>query len=339
MDETTFEGFSKAIQKPTVWTRGHLPTDTNRNVLGRNLPPLHTLYQPPYQESVSREAGDISYSKVGTSAQLDKEEGIEENISSIHDKSVIFDSKQQIDEIYDLGVSSINAKTASNNTSNGSQRFTKGSSNFEGGTDANIQMGEFCPNREHFKKTYPSFGQLLRIYPMGSVARTECKFVHPHDKSKECESRESMLQMSKGDGIDAFLSVNKNSRKSPMVIEKITQETDRQQIATMLRLEFDKKSKVDCYDLEEILEFGFTHVIFVGFHEYEPVFFDCYGRIFKMDDMTGVLWKLGNSLEEAAMNPLSQIPAWIVEEDGTIDDSEFGKPKKTESRQNPEECP
>ncbi|CAG8631917.1 4790_t:CDS:2 [Funneliformis mosseae] len=285
MDETIIKGLSKAVQKPTLWAGGQedyiwtLSTDINHYFLGRDMPPLHTLYQPPYQESDSREAGDISYTEVEISAQFDKEEGNERKMSTNRDKSDIFTSKQQTDEIYDRGISSINTKTASINISDGSQYITTGGGSVKGETDANIQA--------------------------------------------ECESHESMLQMSEGNGNDVSHTSNRNSQKSPMVVEMIAHETDRQLIASMLKIEFDERLKCYNYELKEIREFGFTHIIIVGMLQFGPMFIDCYGRIFNLDTMTGVLWKVGNSLEEAAMEPFSIKTAWIVEEDGTIDDFEF----------------
>ena len=50
--------------------------------------------------NVPREAGEIPYTEVGNSVRMDKEKGNEEKISSIHDKSNVFNQKQQGGEIH-----------------------------------------------------------------------------------------------------------------------------------------------------------------------------------------------------------------------------------------------
>ena len=180
--------------------------------MGRHLPPIRTLYQPPYEESVSQEAGEISYTEVGNSARMDKEEGSEEKMLPIHNKSNILSSKQQVGEIYVRSVGSINTKTTSNDVSLDSQYTTPGSSSVKGETDANIQVGEHCFNKARIEKMQPPLGQLRRIYPMGSVAWTKCQFVHPHNISRGSGNNESMLQMSEGNGLNVSCTAHKSSQ-------------------------------------------------------------------------------------------------------------------------------
>jgi len=50
--------------------------------------------------------------------------------------------------------------------------------------------------------------------------------------------------------------------------------------------------------LSEVQEFGFDHIILIGKRDYGILFLDCYGRVFVLNDMSGVLWPRGNSLDE-----------------------------------------
>jgi hypothetical protein len=249
--------------------------------------------QSSYKESIPREACEISNSEVGNSEQIDKEEGNKEKILPIHNKS--------------------NTKTTNNDASNGKD-VSIGSSNIKGETDANIQVGAYCFNRERIEKMQPPLGRLRRISPMGRITWSKCKFVHPHNSSKGCVNKESMLKMLEGNGIDSFCMSNEDSQNSTMIVEIIDNKYDRDRIATFLRLKFDEES--ECTDdLDDICEFGFTHIIIIQFG---PMFLDCYGRVFKLNLMTGVLWFYGNSLKEAAEDRWSQSKAWIVEEDKSI---------------------
>src|SRR2546430_1040763 len=87
--------------------------------------------------------------------------------------------------------------------------------------------------------------------------------------------------MSEGNGLDTL-------RSSQVIVETIVNESDRHRIKAFIRHDFDEH---------------FSHIIIIARLEYGPVFLDCCGRIFKMDVMSGVLWRIGNSLEEATINP------------------------------------
>jgi hypothetical protein len=102
------------------------------------------------------------------------------------------------------------------------------------------------------------------------------------------------------------------------VSQKLTveiNETDRHCIATILKIDLYEESH---YYLNEIREYGFTHIIIVGRLLY-GIFLDCYGHVFKLDMMSGVLWPVGNSLAKAATKPWTDEVAWDVnEDDGTV---------------------
>jgi hypothetical protein len=189
--------------------------------------------------------------------------------------------------------------------------------------DANIQVGEHCFNRDRIEQMQPPLGKLRRICPIRSITWTKCQFVHPHYKSEGCKNKEPMLQMSEANGIDVSRATHKGSHQSPMIVEMISNEIDRLRIATFLRFEFEESSNDYC--LEEIYEFGFTHIIILGTFNYGSVFLDCYGHVFKMDVMSDVLWFIGNSLEEASTKSWPQAAVWTVEDDGTIYESEHCK--------------
>ena len=145
---------------------------------------------------------------------------------------------------------------------------------------------------------HPCLGQLHRMYPMGDIAWTKCRFVQPYNIIKGCESNDVMHQMSDGNGFNASCVFHKNL---PMIVEIIANETDRHCIATILKIDLYEESH---YYLNEILEYGFTHIIIVGRLLCGTVFLDCYGRVFKLDMMSGVLWPVGNSLAKASNKTL-----------------------------------
>lgn len=110
MDETVSEDFlrPRPFRQSTIWTCGQedskwtLSTDTNNYAIC--LLYVHTLYiKLPYKECVSREVGEISYTEVGNSAQIDKKEGSEEKIVPICDKSNLSSLEQQVSEIHCSG--------------------------------------------------------------------------------------------------------------------------------------------------------------------------------------------------------------------------------------------
>ena len=73
-----------------------------------------------------------------------------------------------------------------------------------------------------------------------------------------------------------------------------------------------------------IQKFGFNHIILIGEREYGIIFLNCYGHVFVLDMMTGVLWPLGDTLEEAVMKPQTSKVAWDVDEKaGTVFEVEY----------------
>ena len=71
--------------------------------------------------------------------------------------------------------------------------------------------------------------------------------------------------------------------------------------------------------METIKQYGFDHIIIIGERYDGLLFLDCYGRVFEWDNsMCGVLWPLGDYLNEAPKVSQTHRLIWDYESDGTI---------------------
>ena len=113
---------------------------------------------------------------------------------------------------------------------------------------------------------------------------------------------------------------------SPMVIDVIADEPDRERIADFVHKKIDKGSDFNnCMKegsvlndfMKDIQKYGFDHIIIIAERENGILFLDCYGRVFGLNISVYPLFLCGNSLEEASRT-LSFKEAWIVENDGTL---------------------
>ncbi|RUS26670.1 hypothetical protein BC938DRAFT_484285 [Jimgerdemannia flammicorona] len=69
--------------------------------------------------------------------------------------------------------------------------------------------------------------------------------------------------------------------------------------------------------------YGFRHIIVVGEVDFGMLFMECYGRVFRFDDMVVGLWVRGGSIEEAIENPWNQVE-WAPQSDATIMEVKHG---------------
>ncbi|PKY52332.1 hypothetical protein RhiirA4_469903 [Rhizophagus irregularis] len=163
----------------------------------------------------------------------------------------------------------------------------------EGVKYENNETSEYCPNATRIRSLHMALGELCRICALGSTTGTKwgsCRFVYPHFHVRKGGSLEPMHKMpAEGGGLNESLS-NLNCIKPGSNLEDY---------------------------VNEVQEYGFNHIILIGVREHGIIFLDCYGRLFILDTMTGVLWPLGDTLDEAVTKPWTGELAWNVDEAGT----------------------
>ncbi|CAB5143584.1 hypothetical protein RhiirA1_394916 [Rhizophagus irregularis] len=173
-----------------------------------------------------------------------------------------------------------------------------------------ISRGKSCPNSARIEHMQAPMGKLRRIIGKDGSQRPL------HNVSESNTLIESQ-------GCCSNLS---------MVVEIMESESNRYQLAvaanqgpcevSSLTECMNAKSDYGSY-FDEVKNFGFNHIILVGKREYGIIFLDCYGRLFELDMMSGVLWPLGNSLEEAKTKPWTGEVAWNIGDDGDIFEFEY----------------
>ncbi|RGB28560.1 hypothetical protein C1646_767672 [Rhizophagus diaphanus] len=169
--------------------------------------------------------------------------------------------------------------------------------------------------------------ELRRISAFGSTVGTKfgsCRFVYPHFHVRKGGSLEPMHKMPEGGGLDESC---RSCNSSPIVIEVIANEYERNLFASYINHgNYCEISNLNCIKpgsnledyVDEVQEYGFNHIILIGEREHGIIFLDCYGRLFILDTMTGVLWHLRDTLDEAVTKPWTGELAWSVDEGGTI---------------------
>jgi hypothetical protein len=178
-----------------------------------------------------------------------------------------------------------------------------------------------CSNTRRKIEMRLSFGELCRVGTLGIAKRTneeiQCNYVyamHEHknggDGSVSNMSESSEQNESEGLG----LSVS-------MVVCTFVDESVRRNIAASIHIPLIDSKDLEKHDdfYEYIAEFGFEHIIVIGETYNGLLFLDCYGRVFKWQEMQLAIWPLGNSLEEVELklksNRLDRV-IWTAEYDG-----------------------
>jgi len=162
-------------------------------------------------------------------------------------------------------------------------------------------VSRFCSNTRRSGGLWTSFGELCRVGTLGVAEWTKgkmCNYVYPkhkHENGRDgpvYEMSESSVQSeSKG------LGCNNNV----LVVDTFVDESVRCKIASSICNHLSTNSDLGTLDYfyEWVAEFGFDHIIVIGEVLYAGLLFlDCYGRVFKWEEMDQILWPLGNSLEE-----------------------------------------
>jgi len=117
---------------------------------------------------------------------------------------------------------------------------------------------------------------------------------------------------------------------SPMVIDVIADESDRERIADFVHMKIYKGSDfTNCMKegsvlndlIKDIQKYGIDHIIIIAEREDGILFLDCYGRVFDWNISVNALFPCGNSLEEASRDLIEE--PWIVENDGRLFQVEY----------------
>jgi hypothetical protein len=185
-----------------------------------------------------------------------------------------------------------------------------------------MELG-FCPNRERIRELQATLGKLQRIDTLGESewGLQDCSPVHPYNKNHKSDGQTSMHQVQENSRL--YESKSQKFNNSRIVVEKVADDFAHK-AAALVHLTLDDGDPMEYID--EVKEFGFDHIIIIGNRYCGVLFLDCFGRVFELDMMSGVLWALGNSLEEASVIDISKgRVAWGVNEDGTIEEFVVGK--------------
>ncbi|CAG8727900.1 7925_t:CDS:2 [Rhizophagus irregularis] len=195
-----------------------------------------------------------------------------------------------------------------------------------------ISRGKSCPNSARIEHMQTPMGKLRRMCAVGSdegTRWTSCRFVQPRYRIGKDDSQRPLHNVSEGSTLIESQGCCSNLS---MVVEIMESESNRHQLAVAANQgPCEVSSLTECMNaksdyvsyFDEVKNFGFNHIILVGKREYGIIFLDCYGRLFELDMMSGVLWPLGNSLEEAKTKPWTGEVAWNIGDDGSIFEFEY----------------
>ena len=168
-----------------------------------------------------------------------------------------------------------------------------------------------------------SLGQLRRIGALAGNAwmkeklKTPCRLVVPNVQSTKARIPETMSHVLKDEKQDESredcnIPILKNP---PMLVKMIANKKDRKRVANYLNCDIDPSTCI-CY-MEFIKKYGFDHIIIIGERYAGLLFLDCYGHVFEWDNsMCGVLWPLGDYLDEAQKVSQTHCVMWDYESDG-----------------------
>lgn len=156
---------------------------------------------------------------------------------------------------------------------------------------------EKCSNRNTIDRMSSLFGKLRRVNFLEGDAQFQsggCRFIYTHSNSTQEKlinnDQRTMLQVSVRDNSNSFASASNNSY---ILVNTFAEQSH---FASFIGLKFFTDSEAE--DLTDYIarveEFGFNHIIIVGEVDFGMIFLDCYGRIFKWDDESQILWPLGD---------------------------------------------
>ncbi|PKK73619.1 hypothetical protein RhiirC2_709503 [Rhizophagus irregularis] len=265
---------------------------------------MEFLHKASNQESNTREAKELSHSEGGSFEEAVHDDGKKKEVPSTYDKYYIHNTKQQNREIHDRSLGLFNtSKTISTHVINVGGNERDGF-RIEGERYENNERSKYCPNATRIRSLHVALGELV-----------------PWEA----------LQGLNGNHVDLYTLTFTCGGDSPMVIEVIANECERNVFASYINHGDCDVLNINCIKpgssledyVEEVQEYGFNHIILIGEREHGIIFLDCYGRLFTLDTMTGVLWPLGDNFEEAVKKPWTGELAWSVDEAGTIFEVEY----------------
>ncbi|GES73371.1 hypothetical protein GLOIN_2v1844033 [Rhizophagus clarus] len=172
-------------------------------------------------------------------------------------------------------------------------------------------------------------GPFLQVNTPEGNARAKkkpCHFVLPMNQPKTWSNKNdaSLCQVFLSDEID---EEHEYSNNLPILIDTIMK-PNRCYIANSLGYGIHDKDQEDYISyikkeligyIEEVIDYGFDHIIIIGELDYGILFLDCFGRVFNLDSMTSALLFHGDyfkGVERVTKGlGLKWVP-WIVESDG-----------------------
>ncbi|GBC07465.1 hypothetical protein RclHR1_07490010 [Rhizophagus clarus] len=338
MDETEFH---RSLQETTnlysVWRRGEanratpLSANSNSNCLGCSSPTLDDLHNEygVYQENGASRPERISFRNANYLERKNYDDGNECVGSPNSSKCNSVRGKRE-DQIYVRGISSEQSRNNVDNKDDGVREQSQ-NSRFESTSFSDIRMVSFecCPNRS----SQLPLGKLRRAGILSGNAwtkeepKTPCRLVVPNFKSGQERVPRTMFHVPSSEKQDESREGCDIPTNRLMVVDMIANKKDRKRAANYLNcdLEGGDPSTCICY-MKFIKQYGFDHIIIIGERYAGLLFLDCYGRVFEWDNsMCGILWPLGDYLNEAPKVSLTHRVMWSFESDGTVVEWEFAE--------------
>ncbi|RGB42068.1 hypothetical protein C1646_738717 [Rhizophagus diaphanus] len=307
-------------------TSSILPSDYNDNSVGCNMFALDALHREDHKDGLLREDDiqkqeKIPWLYVEGPGPTSHYGGTEPDKPPINAEFNDFGKKMEDRNVH---VRIVNPQWTIRNRN---ERDQQSNSDIKSRDDAGDQMVRFeCSG--NIRELIPNLGPLLRVGTFeGSTwtnknPKTPCHVVYPHSVVKDSGSK-NKTSMCSVQTCNINNGTNGPSRKNhPMVVDTITKQ-NRNSVATSIRYKLEVQDQdddigyvkgLDGY-IEEVGYYGFEHIIVIGERYDGILFLDCFGRLFDLDAMSGLLWLRGDydKLTERKAKGLENDPgaSWI----------------------------
>ncbi|PKC14814.1 hypothetical protein RhiirA5_451273 [Rhizophagus irregularis] len=307
-------------------TSSILPSDYNDNSVGCNMFVLDALHHEDHKDGLLREdciqkQDKIPWLYVEGPGPTSHYDGTEPDKPPINAEFNDFGKKMEDRNVH---VRIVNPQWTIRNRNERDQQIN---SDIKSRDDVGDQMVQFeCSG--NIRELIPNLGPLLRVGTFeGSTwtnknPKTPCHVVYPHSVVKDSGSK-NKTSMCSVQTCNINNDTNGLSRKShPMVVDTITK-PNRNSVATSIRYKLEVQDQdddigyvkgLDGY-IEEVGYYGFEHIIVIGERYDGILFMDCFGRLFDLDAMSGLLWLRGdyNKIAERKAKGLVNDPgaSWI----------------------------
>ncbi|CAB4407254.1 unnamed protein product [Rhizophagus irregularis] len=195
--------------------------------------------------------------------------------------------------------------------------------------DSNVEdeKYDYCPNRRSL-----TIWKLCRIGVLAGTVWTEekpktpCHLVVPDVQCGKARIPETIPHVPKGEKQDESQESCNNPKNPLMIVEMIANKLDRQRVADSFNCGVSSKNpSTSTICMKIIKSYGFDHIILIGKRYAGIIFMDCYSRVFEWESMCGVLWFLGDCLNN---KPRINRVIWSLEFDGTITEFEEVSPNE-----------